>query len=126
MDSSHANRALPNGLLDRTAIALSGLCLVHCVATVVFFGVLSSVGALLGNPLIHEIGLGVAILLGAMALGRGVMVHRKIMPAGVGGLGLGTMAGALTIPHGGMEAAYTIIGVGLLALAHFLNTRAYA
>jgi MerC mercury resistance protein len=126
MNLSFALRAFRSELLDRAAMALSGLCLLHCVATVVLFGVLSSVGTMLGNPLIHEIGLGVAILLGVIALGRGLVAHREILPAALGGIGLGTMAGALTVPHGAVEAICTIVGVGLLAIAHFLNTRAHA
>jgi hypothetical protein len=43
------------------------------------------------------------------------------MPSAIGGLGLGVMAGALTLPHDGGEALYTVIGVGILALGHRLN-----
>ena len=43
------------------------------------------------------------------------------MPWAVGWLGLGVMAGALTMPHDGSEAMFTIVGVGLLALGHQLN-----
>jgi hypothetical protein len=34
------------------------------------------------------------------------------------------MAGALTLPHSGHEAVYTILGVAILALGHDLNRRA--
>jgi hypothetical protein len=107
--------------LDRWAIGLSGLCLVHCLATAVFFGVVSAVGGLLGAAWIHESGLAIAMILGALALGRGIQLHGFMMPSAVGGLGLGVMAGALTLPHGGGEEFYTIIGVGILALGHRLN-----
>ena len=43
--------------LDRMAMALSGLCLVHCVATAVLLALLSAAGGLLGSPIIHEVGL---------------------------------------------------------------------
>ncbi|MGH6706006.1 MAG: MerC family mercury resistance protein, partial [Sphingomicrobium sp.] len=43
------------------------------------------------------------------------------MPSAVGGLGLGVMAGALTMPHDGTEALYTVVGVAILALGHRLN-----
>src|SRR3546814_3533227 len=53
------------------------------------------------------------------------LIHGYMMPLAVGSLGLGMMAGALTLPHeGGMEAIWTIIGVGVLALGHDLNRRA--
>jgi hypothetical protein len=81
------------GTIDRIGIALSGLCVVHCVASAVFVAVLASAGGILVDHRIHEIGLLLAI-------------------------------GALSIPHGGNETLYTILGVAILALGHDLNRRA--
>ena len=103
------------------AIGLSGLCLVHCVATAVFLGLLSAAGGFLGAPIIHELGLALAMLLGAVALGRGILEHGYMLPSAIGGLGLGVMAGALTMPHDGREALFTVVGVMILALGHRLN-----
>jgi hypothetical protein len=116
--------AFLSGRIDRLAITLSGLCAVHCFATAVLLGLLASVGGVLENPLFHETGLVLAILLGAVALGHGAVRHGFMMPAAVGSLGLGIMAGALTMDHGLMESIYTILGVGILALGHDLNHRA--
>ena len=110
--------------LDRLAMGLSGLCVVHCVATAVLLGLLASAGGLLGRPIIHEVGLTLAMILGAFALGRGIRDHGFIMPASIGALGLGVMAGALSMPHDGREALYTVIGVMILALGHRLNLMA--
>jgi MerC mercury resistance protein len=107
--------------LDRMAITLSGLCVVHCLATAVLLGLVSAAGGMLGAPIIHEVGLSLAMMLGALALGRGVYKHGFMMPSAVGGLGLGVMAGALTMPHDGGEALYTVLGVSVLALGHQLN-----
>lgn len=107
--------------VDRLAMGLSGLCVVHCVATAVLLGLLASAGGYLGQPIIHEVGLTLAMLLGAFALGRGILEHGFLMPSSVGALGLGVMAGALSLPHDGSEAAYTIVGVLILALGHRLN-----
>ena len=112
--------------IDQWAIGVSGLCLAHCVATAVIAALLSSVGGFLLHPAIHEIGLVIAILFGALALGRGILAHGYAMPAWIGSLGLGVMAGALTQPHGSGEVIYTIIGVLILALGHDLNRRAVA
>lgn len=112
------------GRLDRLAIGLSGLCLVHCLATAVVLGLVASAGELLGAPVVHEVGLMLAMLLGAVALGRGVFEHGFVLPSAVGALGLGVMAGALRLPHDGSEAAFTVVGVGLLALGHRLNSLA--
>ena len=108
--------------LDRIAIGLSGLCLVHCLATAVLLALLSAAGGVLGAPIIHEVGLTLAMAMGAIALGRGIVEHGYAMPSAVGGLGLGVMAGALSLPHDGNEALYTLVGVAILALGHRLNS----
>ncbi|MBX9731235.1 MAG: MerC domain-containing protein [Sphingomonas sp.] len=110
---------------DRIAIGISGLCAVHCLATAVLVALAASAGGLLLSPIIHEVGLMIAIGLGALALGRGVLQHGYMMPAAIGALGLGVMAGAISLPHDGSgETLFTLIGVGLLALGHDLNRRA--
>lgn len=111
--------------IDRWAIGLSGLCAVHCFASAVLVALAASAGGLLLNPLVHELGLVVAIGLGAVALGRGMFLHGYVMPLAVGSFGLGVMAGAISLPHdGGSETIWTLIGVALLALGHDLNHRA--
>jgi hypothetical protein len=117
-------QAARNGAMDRLAIAVSGLCVVHCIASAVFVTILASAGGLLVDPIIHEVGLTMAIMLGIVALGRGMMEHDFMMPSSIGGLGLGVMAGALTMPHSTTETVYTVVGVLILALGHDLNRRA--
>ena len=112
------------GRLDRFAMGLSGLCAVHCVATAVLLGLVASAGGFLGQPIIHEVGLTLAMLMGSFALGRGILQHGFMMPSAIGALGLGVMAGALSLPHDGREALYTIIGVMIVALGHRLNVLA--
>lgn len=114
------------GLLDRLAIGLSGLCAVHCVVTALFLGALSSFGEAFTSPLVHESGLALAIIIGGVALYHGAMRHGEILPTAIGSLGLGMMAGALSLPHGEGEAIYTVLGVATVALGHFLNHRASA
>jgi hypothetical protein len=109
--------------LDRIAMALSGLCLVHCVATSVLLVLFSAAGGLL-SPVIHEVGLTLAIGFGVVALGRGVLSHGYMMPAVVGAFGIGIMAGALSLEHGTVETLWTLLGVSLVALGHDLNRRA--
>ena len=109
--------------LDRAAIGLSGLCLVHCVGTAVVIALLASAGGILLHPTIHEIGLACAIALAALGLGRGFVAHGYVLPASIGGAGLAAMAGALVVAHGGTEIIFTIVGVSLVAFAHHLNGR---
>ena len=105
-------------------MALSGLCAVHCVATAVLLGLLASAGGLLGRPIIHEVGLSLAMILGAVALGRGIREHGFILPSLIGVAGLATMAYAMTLHERGYEPLVTIAGVAVLALGHRLNMMA--
>jgi hypothetical protein len=110
--------------LDRLAIGLSGLCLVHCVGTLLLVATVASAGSILLAPAVHEVGLALALVIGAVALGSGLAVHRRPWPIAIGVVGLGLMATALTLGHGAAEAGFTIAGVILVAIGHHLNRRA--
>lgn len=116
-----APRTLPG--LDRVAIALSGLCIVHCLATAILLAMMSAASGLLGAPIIHEVGLVLAIGLAAIALGRGVIAHGRRLPAATGLTGIALMAAAVLGRHGAGEVLLTVSGVALLAIAHALNRR---
>ncbi|MDZ3830519.1 MAG: MerC domain-containing protein [Sphingopyxis sp.] len=109
---------------DQLAMGLSGLCLVHCLASTILFASIASVGGVLLNPIFHEIGLIVAIGFALVTLVAGVLSHGYMMPFGVGCFGLGMMAGALSRPHDGSEILATMVGVAVVALGHDLNRRA--
>lgn len=109
--------------LDRAGIALSALCAVHCLLSVVLVSVIGlGAGALL-DPAIHRIGLLLATLVAAVAIGWGAVKHRMAAPFVVAMMGLSFMGGALAVPHGVEEAVLTIIGVALVSLGHILNLR---
>lgn len=110
--------------LDRAGIILSGLCAVHCVLGVVLVGVLGLGGEALLSPEIHRIGLGLAVAVGLVSLGFGVLRHGRIAPLLIGGLGLALMAAAILVGHGLPEAVLTIMGVSLVAFAHIRNLHA--
>ena len=116
-----ASRPTSSSLLDRIAISLSGLCAAHCVATAVLLGMLASAGSLLGNPIIHEVGLTLAMFIGAVALGQGFREHGLVLPGLIGAAGLAIMAYGMTLHETGYEPVVTIVGVAVLALGHRLN-----
>ena len=109
---------------DGLGLSIAGLCLFHFLITIALMTIIASACGALLKPIIHEIGLGLAILLGVLALGKGFRAHGLFMPAFIGALGIGMMGGALTLPHGAMEITWTVIGVVFLGLGHFLNHRA--
>jgi hypothetical protein len=123
---SHALDDRRATLLDRAGIAMSALCMAHCLTSAIVVTALASFGGVLFSHWIHEVGLVIAMLLGAVALGQGVWRHGYLAPFGVGCFGLGMMAGALSL-HGSsteMELLATLAGVMVLALGHDLNARA--
>lgn len=96
----------------------------HCLATSIFFALFASVGVMFFSPLVHEVGLVLAIIFAAIALVRGAVMHGLLLPAMIGMSGIGIMAWALTLPHGWGEILVTMLGVAILAAGHFLNLRA--
>jgi len=106
---------------DRVGILLSGLCAVHCLATLLLVAVLGFGGGLLLDPAIHRVGLALAILVGGIGLSLGVARHGRREPLLLGIVGLSLMALALLSGHGPAEAALTISGVALVAFAHWRN-----
>lgn len=109
--------------LDRAGIALSGACAVHCVLSIALVSGLGIGGEWLLAPEIHRIGLVIATLVAAVAIGWGALRHRVAAPFVVAMTGLTFMGGALAVPHGTKEAVLTIIGVTLVTLGHVLNLR---
>ncbi|SLJ92944.1 MerC mercury resistance protein [Novosphingobium mathurense] len=112
--------------LDRAGIVLSGLCAVHCILGVILVGILGLGGEVLLSPAIHRFGLALALVVGLVSLGFGVMRHGRVAPLIVGGLGLALMAMAIAVGHGLPEAVLTVLGVALVAIAHIANLRSHA
>ncbi len=109
--------------LDRVGMLLSGLCALHCVLGIVFVSVLGLGGQAFLSPAIHEVGLVLAIGVGILTLGLGVLRHGQTGPLMLGAAGISLMALALVVGHGLPEAALTIAGVALVAAAHIRNLR---
>jgi hypothetical protein len=109
--------------IDRSALSLSGLCLVHCLAGAVLLSVLSVSGGLLSHQ-VHAWGLALALPLAAFGLWRGVARHGRLVVALLGGAGLALMGASLLVAHGTLgEIGTSVAGVGMLGTAHWLNLR---
>jgi hypothetical protein len=113
-----------SSLLDKSAMTLSGLCLLHCLAGSLALTLVAVGGDWLGHW-VHVIGLGLALPLAAFALWRGVAIHHRAGVALLGAIGIALMAASLLIAHGGRgEVVLSVAGVSLLGLAHLWNLRA--
>ncbi len=111
------------GRFDRIGIWLSGLCALHCVATILIVSSLGAGGQFLFSPDLHRYGLVIALIVAAVAIGWGALKHRQAAPFVIAMTGLTFMGGALAVPHGIQEAVLTIIGVALVTCGHVLNLR---
>ena len=109
--------------LDRAGIALSALCAVHCLLGVILVSIVGLGAEAFLDPAIHRVGLLIATVIAACAIGWGAVKHRMAAPFVVALVGLALMGGALLVPHGVKEAVLTVMGVALVALGHVLNLR---
>lgn len=110
--------------LDRFAIFLSGLCLLHCLA-IPFAALL---GPALGHWLldtetdVHWWLLALAVPISLWALGRGYVNHHNRLTLGLGIAGLGCMF--LGVSHWAgedFEVVLTAVGVVAVMIAHIRN-----
>lgn len=111
------------GRLDRFGVALSALCLLHCVLGLVLVAGLGLGSTWLLHPDVHKFGLLAALLVAAVTIGVGALRHRRAIPFVTAMMGLTFMGGALAAGHGTQEVVLTVIGVSLVAIAHLLNLR---
>ncbi len=110
--------------LDQLGIGLAGLCALHCMITMVVVSALGLGGHFLLEENIHRIGLVLAVGVAAVAIGWGVLRHRRMLPFVVAMTGLVLMAAALVVQHGSNELLLTLAGVSIVSLGHVLNLRA--
>lgn len=122
------SRTLRPGALDRAAILLSALCILHCVAGALMLVVLASTATATPwlDPAVHEAGLIVAIALAAISLGPTLFQRARRGTGLVGVAGLALMTLGLFQRTVAIELALTITGVALVALAHASNRNAAA
>src|SRR3546814_17410251 len=73
--AARGSRPLTSLSGDQLAMGLSGLCLVHCLASTIFFASIASVSGVPEHHLFHEIGLVVAIGFALVTLVAGWLSH---------------------------------------------------
>jgi hypothetical protein len=112
--------------MDRAAVLLSGVCLVHCMAVPLAMLLLPALGAMLleSETLVHWILLGVAVPISALALWVGYSRFGNLRSVGLGTAGLLIMfVGVSHLLGRDLEVLLTLTGVALVAAAHWLNIR---
>ena len=116
----------PSDLLDRIAIAMSGLCLLHCIAFPILLVMIPVIGEF-GSGHFHLQILVFVLPVSLVALGSGFLRHRNAAVLLAGALGLGLLLLGATWAHSTLglmaDRLATIAGSVVLALAHYANSR---
>ncbi len=111
--------------LDRLAIWLSGLCLVHCLVFPVAIALLPVLAGVLPRQWwVHPLILAVALPLAVVALVRGWRRSGDARPVLIGAIGLAFLvAGVVAVEESTAEVVLTVTGGLVLSSAHLLNWR---
>lgn len=114
---------------DKFAIALSSLCVVHCILTPVLVIALPTLGsmAVFDHEVFHQVLLFFVVPVGLIALSAGYRHHRNnaTLACGLFGLILLTLAGTVAHDNAGEigETILTIIASLFIVYAHIQNFR---
>jgi len=123
MDNSSANQS---GVLDKAAVALSGLCLLHCLLLPVIIALLPFLGQFSDRHLHAEM-LIIVLPISLIALSLGFRRHADKRVVGLGIAGLLLLLVGATLAHNlygvAADRMLTITGSIILALAHYRNNR---
>lgn len=113
---------------DKTAIALSLLCTIHCLALPLLLIMFPSVASLqLDNEAFHYWILLAVLPTSIYALTLGCKQHQRIHLLAVGSTGLACLLLAVSLPEPLLgtagEKVFTLIGATLIAYGHVRNYR---
>lgn len=119
---------VPRHFIDHVAIALSALCLVHCLAVPLLVAVLPLAALSLGaGGHFHSLMLWLVVPTSVAGLGLGVRIHRRSGIAAAGACGVALLAAAAVWGHDAwnptLETGVSVAGSLILAAAHWLNFR---
>lgn len=116
--------------LDKFAIILSGVCLVHCLIAPVLVTLLPifSMTAFVEDLLFHKILLWLVLPTSVVALFLGCRKHKQWLIVGTGVLGMAILVAVALFGHEWFghtgEKIATSVGGMVLALSHYFNFRA--
>ena len=114
--------------LDRVAIALSTICIVHCLAMPVLIAVLPVAAlAVGGDGHFHSLMLWFVVPTSVLGFGLGLRVHRRIDIVAMGAAAIAALAAAALWGHSAwdpsLEVTANVAASVLLAAAHWRNFR---
>ena len=113
------NAGTSSSTLDVSAIGLSSLCLIHCLALPVLTAVLPVAGVLAEAEWIHKLLVLLALPVSSVVIWTSLRAERNFVFIGCVAAGLALLVGAafIEVLHD-VETPLTVAGAGLLAGAH--------
>ena len=113
---------------DQTAIGLSFVCLLHCLALPVFIVFFPSLALnTLSDEAFHQWLLYAILPISVVALSAGFMHHRNLSVLAISCLGLTILVGTGFLDHEAMgeriEVFLTVLGSVIIAYGHFKNSK---
>lgn len=113
-------------VLDRVAIAMSGLCMLHCLALPIVLLVIPVIDQLAGEHFhLHALVFVIPVSVGALLLG--FQRHRNAGVLACGAAGLGLLILGATWLHNDIgllaDRLSTLSGSVILAITHYANSR---
>jgi drug/metabolite transporter (DMT)-like permease len=119
---------LPRHFFDQAAIALSAVCIVHCLAVPVLIAVLPIAALSFGDAThFHALMLWLVVPTSVAGFGLGFRVHRRLGLVLLGAAGVAVLVAAALWGHSvwreSFEIGVSVVGGLILAAAHWLNFR---
>lgn len=121
-----ANRIRLDNAVESAAASVSLLCLIHCLALPLLLVLLpGAAGLFVESDAFHVAAVALAAPGASVAFVMGYRQHAAILPAVIGGGGLGCLIAALLVAHGTVAETYLMVAGSLILVAgHVLNWRA--
>lgn len=115
----------PSNWLDGAAVALSALCLIHCLALPLIVAGVPFLAQFAEGHL-HAQMLVIVLPLSIVALALGFRRHRSLRIVAAGVVGMTALVIGATVAHTYLglmaDRLFTIVGALVLATAHFFNS----
>lgn len=112
-------------LLDNAAVALSMICVLHCLALpIVVVAIPSLLSGAGHSDLTHVILFLVALPLSGFAMVYGYRLHKKLRYSVIAAIGVLALGGGLMLHGLAYEVYVTLLGAVILAAAHLGNRAA--
>lgn len=114
---------IPAGRWDHAGIALSALCVVHCLVSPMLFGVIPVLAA--AESQVHSVLLAILFVIGLLAFVPGQRRHGRLLPFIMATAGFAMLSGLVPLyayaPDETGESLSTMTGGALLIAAHLTN-----